>query len=79
MNDIQTGLVQLRSAGWTLAALADEVGVTRRTLDRWYLGELYPKAARSVLLMLKHLARRKRIPKQRRYAPGSRKRNVGAS
>ena len=71
VNDIQTSLLQLRSAGWTLAAIADEVGVTRRTADRWYVGDLYPQAAKAVLFMLTRLAKRKRIPKKRRKAKGS--------
>ena len=76
MNDIQTSLLQLRTAGWTLAAIADEVGVTRRTADRWYVGDLYPQAAKAVSFMLTQLAKRKRIPKKRRKAKGSPRREA---
>src|SRR6266850_248094 len=68
MNDIQEKLVQLQEKGWTLAALADELDVTVNAVEKWKAGDRYPSKAKLVLNALDGLARRRRIPKQRRYA-----------
>ena len=68
MNDIQQMIVELRSNGWTLAAIADEVKVSRNTVDRWFRGERYPTNAAGVRVMLGRLVGRRRIPKQKRYS-----------
>ena len=68
MNDIQEMIAELRSNGWTLAAIADEVKVARNTVDRWHRGERYPTNAAGVRVMLRGLIGRRRIPKQKRYA-----------
>lgn len=70
MNDVREKIALLRETGWTLAAIADEVGATRRTVDRWYRGELYPQNAKAVLVVLDQLARRKNIPSRRRVKKG---------
>ena len=67
MNDIQKKLGELQEKGWTLAALADELGNHVNTLEKWKAGERYPSNEKSVMLALEGLAKRKRIPKQRRY------------
>jgi hypothetical protein len=72
MTDVQTIIADLKAKGWTLAAIADEVGVTWFTVKRWETGEQYPDTPKPVLMMLDSLLKRKRIPKQRRYAKGSR-------
>jgi hypothetical protein len=72
MNDIQASLAGLQSKGWTLAALSDEMGNHINTLEKWKAGDTYPANVRGVLLVLAQIARRKAIPKQRRYAPGYR-------
>jgi len=74
MNDVQQRLQQLKEKGWTVAAISDEIGVTARAIDHWKAGRRYPENAKMVLMGLDNLMRRKRIPKQRRYAPGSRRR-----
>ena len=68
MNDIQEMIAELRSNGWTLAAVADEVAVSRNTVDRWFRGERYPTNAAGVRVMLRRLSARKRIPKRKRYS-----------
>ena len=68
MNDIQEMIGELRSKGWTLAAIADEVAVSRNTVDRWYRGERYPTNAAGVRVMLRRLSARRRIPKRKRYS-----------
>ena len=79
MNEVQEKLSELQSKGWTLAALSDEMGVHHMTVRRWLSGDRYPENVKMVLMGLDALTRRKRIPKQRRYGPESRKRKVGAS
>ena len=79
MNDAQQRLRGLKEKGWTLAAIADEIGVTVKAVGHWQAGRRYPENVKMVLMGLDALLKRKRIPKQRRYGPGSRKRNVGST
>lgn len=67
MNDVQQVLADLQGRGWTLSAIADEVGVHRETVIRWRGGHHYPTNARPVVSALEGLLKRKRIPKKRRY------------
>jgi transcriptional regulator with XRE-family HTH domain len=67
MNDIQIKVNELQEKGWTLAALADELGVTINAVEKWKAGDRYPANAKSVFLLLAQLLTRKRVPKQRRY------------
>lgn len=68
MNDIQQRIQELQGKGWTLAAIADEVGVSWVTASRWRSAEQYPENAKAVLIALVSLLKRKRIPKKRRYS-----------
>ena len=72
MNDIQEKMAQLQEKRWTLAALADELGQAQVTLEKWKSGERYPANPKAVLALLDRIVAMRRIPKQRRYAPGSR-------
>lgn len=67
MNDIQIKINELQEKGWTLAALADELGVTVNAVEKWKAGNRYPSNVKAVLTLLDQLLKRKRIPKQRRY------------
>ena len=67
MNDIQIKIKELQEKGWTLAALADELGVTVNAVEKWKSGDRYPSNAKAVLIVLEQLSERKRIPKKRRY------------
>ncbi len=69
MNDVQEALAALRAKGWTLAAIADELGMTRNAVDAWRSGTRFPSNAVVVKRELVRLSSRKRIPKQRRYGP----------
>ena len=71
-SKIQLRIAQLVEKGWTLAAIADELGVTSDTVELWRAGKRNPTNARAVLLMLDKVLKKKRIPKQKRYAKGSR-------
>lgn len=70
--EIQSRISELVERGWTLAAIADELGVTSDTVELWKAGKRKPTNERGILLMLDKVAEKKRIPKKRRYAPGSR-------
>jgi uncharacterized protein YjcR len=67
MNDIQIKIKELQEKGWTLVAIADELGVTVNAVEKWKVGDRYPSNAKAVLALLSQLTVRKRIPKQRRY------------
>ena len=67
MNEVQTKIAELQQKGWTLAALADELGVTVNAVEKWKAGDRYPRNAKAVLALLNQLIVRKRIPKKRRY------------
>ena len=68
MNDVQTAIAALQEKGWTLAALADELGMTVNAVEKWKAGARYPANAKATLSMLGNFAKRKRIPKKRRYS-----------
>ena len=67
MNDVQQKITELESKGWTLAALADELGNHWTSLSKWKAGDRSPANARSVLRSMDSLLKRKRIPKRKRY------------
>jgi len=71
-TEIQSIITQLTEKGWTLAAIADELGVTSDTVELWRAGKRNPTNAKGILLMLDKVLKKKRIPKKRRYAHGSR-------
>ena len=68
MNEIQTKIAQLEGKGWTLAALADELDMTPNAIEKWKAGDRYPSNTKAIFLLLDQLAKRKRVPKKRRYA-----------
>ena len=53
--------------GWTLAAMADELGVTVNAVEKWKAGDRNPSNFKSVLNLLGQLNKRRRIPKKKRY------------
>jgi len=67
MNGVQEKLGQLQNKGWTLAALADELAITPNAVEKWKSGDRQPNNTKAVLALLDQLAKRKRIPKKRRY------------
>jgi transcriptional regulator with XRE-family HTH domain len=71
-SEVQVRITQLMEKGWTLAAMADELGVTSDTIELWRAGKRNPTNAKGVLLMLYKVSEKKRIPKKKRYAKGSR-------
>jgi hypothetical protein len=72
-TDVQAKLAQLQARGWTLAAIADALGVTCNAVEKWKAGDRYPANAKSVLSLLDRLAMKKRIPKRKRYTKGNRR------
>jgi len=77
MNEIvQAKIAQLQDKGWTLAALADELDVTPNAVEKWKSGDRSPSNTKAVLTLIDQLAKRKRIPKKRRYNKGSHNKRV---
>ena len=71
-NTIQIKLSILQEKGWMLAALADGLEQKVNTLEKWKADQQNPANEKAVLEMLERIEKRKRIPKKRRYAKGSR-------
>lgn len=67
MKEVQTKIAELQQRGWTLAALADELGVTKNAVEKWKAGDRQPSNLKAVSALLDGIERRKRIPKKRRY------------
>ena len=67
MNDVQESISELRLKGWTIAAIADELGMARISVAQWVEGRRYPANGKLVREALSRLLNRKRIPKKKRY------------
>ncbi len=65
MNEASELIEMLIAAGWTKAAISDELGVAHFTVERWEKGRR-PANAVAVEGELRRLLARKRIPKKRR-------------
>ena len=65
-NDVQVQLRDLRAKGWTLASIAEEMGTHWTAVYKWQAGERYPRNVRPVLVALRALAGRRRVPKRHR-------------
>jgi len=75
MNDVQSQIAGLEAKGWTLVAIADELGITVNAVQKWKVGAHSPNKA--TLVLLDQLLTRKRIPPKRRYPKGrQRQRNT---
>ena len=77
MNEVQERLKDLQEKGWTLAAIADELGLTVNAVVKWKAGDRTPNSVKSVLEHLDRLLLKRRVPRQRRYPKGSRVRTGG--
>ena len=75
MDEITDRISELRGKGWSLSAIADELGVHRETAYGWVARGHDPANPKLVSMALDSLLQRKRIPKRKRYAPGSRTRS----
>ena len=60
-------LVSLRAKGWTWAAIADELEVTKNAVEKWNAGHRTPANRKSTSEHLERLLLRRRVPKKRRY------------
>ena len=69
MDEVADVIKTLQGKGWTLAALGDELGVRWLTVRRWREGEHPPANPIAVLMLLRQLERRKRVPKRKRRGP----------
>ena len=66
MNEVQDRLYTLKLKGWTMAAIADELGVAHMTIFTWKKGMRHASNAKAVLFKLDSLIVKKRIPKRNR-------------
>jgi len=69
MDDVQSLLASLKAKGWTNHSIADEIGVKVNSVEKWQSGDR--NITPSHLILLNQLTKKK-PPKKRRYAPGSR-------
>ena len=72
MEEVKNKIDQLREKGWTLSAIADELGVDRETAYGWIARGHKPSNGKLVNLALDGLLKRNRIPKKKRYQSGNR-------
>lgn len=63
-------IAQLQAKGWTLAAIADELGIAYRTITSWRSDARTPANPKLVEAALAQLLQRRRIPKGKRYTHG---------
>ena len=75
-KEVQSRIIRLVEKGWTFAAIADELGVTSDTVELWKAGKRNPTNSKAILVLLNTVLEKKRIPKKRRYAEGSRQRQI---
>ena len=68
MSEGKERIVELQAKGWTLAAIAEEMGVTVNAVEKWKAGDRNPASPKATLALLGQLAGRKRIPKKKRYS-----------
>ena len=50
MNDVRSQIAELQDKGWTLAAIADEIGVTVNAVEKWKAGDRYPRPDKPILV-----------------------------
>ena len=65
MGEIQVAIENLGAKGWTVAAIADAMGVGWQTVYRWKRGMNAPPGV-ATLRLLRALEGRKEAPKRRR-------------
>ena len=65
MNEIQQLLADLKEKGWSLVAIADEIGEMWLTVYRWQQGKAYPGPGQGVPSRLDELLSREVISKPR--------------
>jgi transcriptional regulator with XRE-family HTH domain len=66
MTEAQAIIADLEARDWTLAAMADSIGVSHSTVEKWKAGKRNP-ANPSILVLL--TLKNKKPPKKRRYGP----------
>ena len=51
---------------WSQVAIADEIGVSKGTVQRWRAGDSYPTTGKAILIVMDGL-KKKRPPKLKQY------------
>jgi predicted transcriptional regulator len=64
MTEVQQLIQELRSKGWSLAAISRELGVTYMAVRRWISGERQPENVVAVTIVLRQMLERRRAPKR---------------
>ena len=72
MTDTQSLIADLKTKGWGNKSIADGIGVTVNSVEKWQAGER--NISRSHIILLTLLAKKK-PPKKRRYIKGERIKN----
>ena len=65
LTDVQQEIEELRAKGWTVAAIADAVGVGWLAVNRWRKGTRTPTNVAAVVTLLRQLKRRSVPPRRR--------------
>ena len=65
MNAVRVRIAELEGKGWTLAAIARELGVSYNAVQKWKAGERQPSNYYVVMERLEGMCRRNRAPKKR--------------
>ena len=64
-TEVQTRIAILEHKGWTLAAIADAIGVSHNAVEKWKAGDRHP--SNPTLILLDQLSEKTDIPKKKRY------------
>jgi hypothetical protein len=68
MNEVQTLVNDLVKQGWTIAAIADTLGVSWETVKYWQQGKHPPRSPQAIVMALTML-KSQEPPLKRRYGP----------
>lgn len=75
-SEIQLKLAELKAKGWSLASIARELGIAKRTVESWNQGIRNPANLKPVLDSLNRLNKRVLVPKKKLYPMGSRNKAI---
>lgn len=68
--DVQHRIRELKAQGWTIAAIADGLGLHWNTVANWERGRFQPESPKMVMMALQVLAQQE-PPKKKRYTAGA--------
>jgi len=74
-KEVQAKIAVLEQKGWTLINIGRELGLQAVTIESWKAGTRSPASSKLVLDKLTELEKRTRIPPQKVYQPGARRKH----